>query len=180
MANLNKIMLIGRLTRDVEVVPFNNGGKVAKFGFAVNNRKMVDGTWTDVPVFIDCEAYNRGETGKLADNIERFLRKGSQAFLEGHLQMDEWTDKTTQQKRTKLKMVVETMQLLDPKDRDASGNGDGERADRPVTASAPRGGSRAPAASSAPRGGGRAPARSYDEDEPPQLRADGEESDIPF
>src|ERR1700722_17490360 len=72
MANLNKVMLIGRLTRDPEVRAFSNGGKVAKFGFAVNNRKKDSqtGQWEDVPMFIDCEAYNRGEFGKQADLVE--------------------------------------------------------------------------------------------------------------
>ena len=69
MANLNKVMLIGRLTRDPEVRTFSNGGKVAKFGFAVNNRKknQQTGQWEDDPVFLDVEAFNRGEFGKLAD-----------------------------------------------------------------------------------------------------------------
>src|SRR5215831_14371748 len=82
MANLNKVMLIGRLTRDPEMRTFSNGGKVAKFGFAVNNRKKNQQTdqWEEEPVFLDCEAFNRGETGKLADNVERFLHKGSQAY----------------------------------------------------------------------------------------------------
>jgi hypothetical protein len=77
MANLNKVLLIGRLTRDPEVRTFSNGGKVAHIGFAVNNRKKntQTGEWEDDPVFLDCEAFNRGETGKLADNIERVKRQ---------------------------------------------------------------------------------------------------------
>ena len=61
MANLNKVMLIGRLTRDPEVRTFSNGGKVAKFGFAVNNRTKKGGEWTDEPVYLDCQAFNRGD-----------------------------------------------------------------------------------------------------------------------
>ena len=82
MANLNKVMLIGRLTRDPEMRSFSNGGRVAKFGFAVNNRKknMQTGEWEEEPVFLECDAFNRGEFGKLADTIERYLRKGSQAY----------------------------------------------------------------------------------------------------
>ena len=85
MANLNKVMLIGRLTRDPEVRTFANGGKVAKFGFAVNNRKLNQQTnqWEDEPVFIDMEAFNRGDTGKLADRIEQTLTKGSLQGCEG-------------------------------------------------------------------------------------------------
>ena len=95
MANLNKVMLIGRLTREPEARSFSNGGKVVKFGFAVNNRKknMSTGQWEDEPVFVDCEAFNRGDQGGLADRIEQSLHKGSQIFVEGHLRFDQWTDK---------------------------------------------------------------------------------------
>src|SRR5687767_866254 len=93
MANLNKVMLIGRLTRDPEVRMFSNGGKVAKFGFAVNNRRknQQSGQWEDEPVFLDVEAFNRGEFGKQADLVEQYLRKGSQVFIEGHLKFEQWT-----------------------------------------------------------------------------------------
>src|SRR5947207_833557 len=65
MANLNKVMLIGRLTRDPEMRTFGNGGKVANFGFAVNNpkRNAQTGEWEDVPVWLDVEAFNR-ENGR--------------------------------------------------------------------------------------------------------------------
>src|SRR5262245_50292523 len=114
MANLNKVMLIGRLTRDPEVFMFANGGKVAKFGFAVNNRKKnaQTGQWEDVPVFLDVEAFNRGETGKTADLIEQYLRKGHQAFIEGHLRLDQWTTQEGQ-KRNKLLIVVDNVQFLE-------------------------------------------------------------------
>jgi single-strand DNA-binding protein len=76
MANLNKVMLIGRLTRDPEVRTFSNGGKVAKIGFAVNNRKkdQQSGQWVDDPVFLDVECFNRGENGRQADLVEQSLR----------------------------------------------------------------------------------------------------------
>jgi single-strand DNA-binding protein len=114
VANLNKVMLIGRLTRDPEVRVFGNGGKVAKFGFAVNNRRknQQSGQWEDEPVFLDMEVFNRGETGKQADLIESSLRKGHQVFIEGHLRMDNWTDKEGQ-KRSKLLVVVDNFQFLE-------------------------------------------------------------------
>ena len=128
MANLNKVMLIGRLTRDPEPRMFSNGGKVVNFGFAVNNRRKnpQTGQWEDEPVFIDCEAFNRGETGKTADLIEQYLHKGYQAYIEGHLKLDQWNDKATGDKRSKLKIVVDNVQFLEPK-RD----GDGSRASAP-------------------------------------------------
>src|SRR5262249_15285719 len=103
MANLNKVMLIGRLTRDPEVRAFPNGGKVAAFGFAVNNRRKnaQTGQWEDEAVFLDVEAFNpRGDQGRrLADLVEQHMRKGHQFFLEGHLRLDQWTDKNDGQKR---------------------------------------------------------------------------------
>src|SRR5215468_9805903 len=108
MANLNKVLLIGRLTRDPEVRTFSNGGKVAKFGFAVNNRKknQSTGEWEDEPVFLDIEAFNRGETGKQADLVEQVWRKGQQVFIEGRLKLDQWTSKEGE-KRSRLLIVAE-------------------------------------------------------------------------
>ena len=130
MANLNKVILIGRLTRDPESRTFSTGGKVTKFGFAVSNRKKNSqtGQWEDEPMFIDCEAFNRGEFGKLADTIETYCRKGSQICIEGRLRLDQWDDKTTGQKRSKHMIVVEQMQLLDRKeDGPGGGQGSGQR-----------------------------------------------------
>jgi single-strand DNA-binding protein len=160
MANLNKVVLIGRLTRDPECRTFSTGGKVAKFGFAVNNRKKNSqtGQWEDEPMFIDCEAFNRGEFGKLADRIEQYCKKGNQICIEGRLHLDQWDDKTTGQKRSKHKIVVDEMHLLDA---------------RPDGQGGPRtGGSAAPARAAA--GAPRASEEHYDEPAPNS----GEE--IPF
>jgi single-strand DNA-binding protein len=126
MANLNKVMLIGRLTRDPEARVFPNGGKVARFGFAVNNRKKnaQTGQWEDDPVFLECEVFNRGETGTLADRMEQSVRKGQQVFIEGHLKLDQWNDKTTGDKRSMLKVVVDNFQYLE---RREEGMGSGQR-----------------------------------------------------
>ncbi len=160
MANLNKVMLIGRLTRDPEVRTFSNGGKVAKFGFAVNNRRknQQTGQWEDEPVFIDAEVFNRGENGRQADLVEQSLRKGQQVFLEGHLRMDNWTDKEGQ-KRSKLLVVIDNFQFLEPR---------GDSAGAPRTASPP---ARKPA--DAGYGGG------YDEPEEGPSRG-AEDDNIPF
>jgi len=124
MANLNKVVLIGRLTRDPEIRAFPSGGKVASFGFAVNNRRknQSTGQWEDEPVFIDVDAFNRGEFGKQADLVEQYLRKGRQVFIEGHLKLDQWTSQDGQ-KRSKLKVVVDNLQFLDSKQDGAPGEG---------------------------------------------------------
>ena len=166
MANLNKVLLIGRLTREPEVRVFSTGGKVARFGFAVNNRKpnAQTGQWEEEPVFITVEAFNRETGRKLADLVEQYLHKGHQAFLEGHLKLDQWTDKEGQT-RKKLKVVLDNLQFLEP------------RSD----AAAAEGGARAPARST-PRPA--EPARGYGDSEPvepsPPPDAGGEGDNIPF
>jgi len=164
MANLNKVMLIGRLTREPEIRMFSNGGKVAKFGFAVNNRRKnnATGQWEDEPVFIDVEAFNRGENGKQADLVEQYLHKGHQAYVEGHLKLDQWTDKDGQ-KRSRLLIVLDNVQFLEPRADGGSSEGGGARYSKP-----------APVA----RNSGPAPvSSSYDE----PIEADSHgEGDIPF
>jgi len=127
MANLNKVLLIGRLTRDPEIRTFANGGKVAKFGFAVNNRKknQQTGQWEDEPVWLDIEAFNRGDYGKLADRVEQHLTKGQQVFIEGRLRLDQWTGQDGQ-KRQKLVIVMENFEFFAPR-----GEGGGQGGSRP-------------------------------------------------
>jgi single-strand DNA-binding protein len=134
MANLNKVMLIGRLTHDPEVRTFSNGGKVAKIRFAVNNRKknQQTGQWEDDPVYLDIDAFNR-DTRKLADLAQQYLKRGHQAFIEGHLVLDQWTD-ADGQKRSKLKVVMHDVQFLEPK---ADGQNGGTRSAAPARAAAP-------------------------------------------
>jgi single-strand DNA-binding protein len=169
MANLNKVMLIGRLTRDPEARTFSNGGKVAKFGFAVNNRRKnaSTGQWEDEPVFIDAEIFNRGDNGNQADRLEQTVRKGQQIFIEGHLKMDSWTSQDGQ-KRTKLVIVVDNFQYLEARGEGGmNGEGGMTRAPRPAN-TAPR----KPAAPSFNNGNG-----DYDEPEPLDATRD---DDIPF
>jgi single-strand DNA-binding protein len=137
MANVNKVMLIGRLTRDPESRTFANGGKVTNFGFAANNRKknQQTGQWEDEAMFIDCKVFNRGEMGKKADLAEQYLRKGHQTYLEGHLVLEQWDDKQTGQKRSKHVLVVDDFQFLEPR-KDGMG-GSGGSYQRPQPAPAP-------------------------------------------
>lgn len=128
MANFNRVILIGRLTRDPECRTFSNGGKVAKFGFATSsNRKknQQTGQWEDEPMFIDCEVFNRGENGTQANVVEQYCRKGSQICIEGKLKLEQWDDKTTGQKRSKHLIVVDSVQLLGSKQDDQGGGGGG-------------------------------------------------------
>jgi single-strand DNA-binding protein len=156
MANLNKVMLIGRLTRDPEPIQVRGSGQGAKFGFAVNNRKLNQDTqqWEDVPVFIDMEVWNRGENGKQADRVLQTLRRGQQLFVEGHLKLDQWTDPPEKggAKRSKLSVVVDNFQYLEP--RADGGEGGAAPARQPMRSAPANGGgnqggyNRAPAAAS--------------------------------
>jgi single-strand DNA-binding protein len=170
MANLNKVMLIGRLTRDPEVRTFSNGGKVANLGFAVNNRKknQQTGEWEDEPCFLDLKAFNSGfERGrKLADLCEQYLRKGHQAYIEGHLVLEQWTSQDGT-KQSKIRVVVEEVQFLEP--RSQGGMGDSGMS-RPAPAPA-----RPTSDYSSNNGGG------YHEPEPDRIEPPATaESDIPF
>jgi single-strand DNA-binding protein len=172
MATLNKVMLIGRLTDDPEaprVLP-NSGNKVVKFRFAVSrNRKNPEtGQWENDPnpLFIDCEAFSRGDNSRVADLITQYVRKGSQIYVEGRLQLDQWEDRQTGQKRSKHKVVVDAIQLLDTR----SGGGEDEGGFH--------GGSRAasaPARGAPPRSQG----NSYDMGEPHGGSPEGE-PEVPF
>ena len=124
MANLNKVMLIGRLTRDPEIKTFSNGGKVAKIGFAVNNRKknMQSGQWEDVPVWIDLKVFNRETGAKKADLAESSLKKGHQIFVEGHLVLEEWTGKEDGKKASKMVVYVDDFQFLEKREGGAGGS----------------------------------------------------------
>lgn len=122
-ANYNKVILIGRLTRDPEYRVFSNGGAVARFGFAVSSRRknQATGQWEDGdPMFIDVKAFNR-EFRKHADFVRDRFQKGSLMFLEGRLVFEQWDDNQTGQKRTKHVMYLENYQFLESKPEDGMG-----------------------------------------------------------
>ncbi len=121
MGNLNKVMLIGRLTRDPEIKEFSNGGKVANIGFAVNNsrKNQQTGQWEDVPVWVELKAFNRETGRKTADIAAKYLRKGQQIYVEGHLVLEEWAGKEDGKKQTKMVVYVDDFQFLDKREEGA-------------------------------------------------------------
>jgi single-strand DNA-binding protein len=109
MGSLNKVMLIGNLTREPEVRYTPKGSAVCDLGMAVNRsyvtdsgEKMQETTYVDVVVW-----------ARLAELAAQYLRKGSSLFVEGRLQMDTWEDKQTGQKRSKLRVVADNLQFLE-------------------------------------------------------------------
>src|SRR4030095_14779295 len=108
MANFNKVMLMGNLTRDPEVRYTTKGTAVAEIGLAVNriyssenNEKREETTFVDVTLW-----------GRTAEVAGEYLKKGRPVFIEGRLQLDSWEDKQSGQKRSKLRVVAEGMQLI--------------------------------------------------------------------
>jgi single-strand DNA-binding protein len=124
MANVNKVLLIGNLTRDPELRFLPNQTAVAEFGLAVNRRwKTQAGEDREEVAFIDCSAF-----AKQAEVIAQWCKKGKPLFVEGRLKFDQWEDRQTQAKRSKLTVVVENFQFLGGKDdgEHAGGGRDGE------------------------------------------------------
>lgn len=118
MANLNKVMLLGNLTRDPELRYTPKGTAVGDLGLAVNRRVSDgNGNWSDEVTFLDVTVWGRD-----AENAQKYLAKGRGVFIEGRLQLDSWEDKATGQKRTKLKIIGETVQFL-PDSRGGAGGG---------------------------------------------------------
>jgi single-strand DNA-binding protein len=108
MASLNKVLLIGNLTRDPELRVTPKGTAICQFGLAVNRQyKDESGATRDETAFIDIEAW-----GKQGELVSKYLQKGSPAFIEGRLRFDSWEDKQSGQKRSKLKVVLENVQFL--------------------------------------------------------------------
>ena len=162
MANLNKVMLMGNLTRDPEVRYTPKGTAVAELGLAINriytadnNEKREETTFVDVTLW-----------GRTAEIAGEFLKKGRPVFIEGRLQLDTWDDKQTGQKRSKLKVVGEAMQLIGSRGGGGEGGGSG--------ASGGGGEHSAPPSSSRPAPSPSKPKPPTDPDLEP------EEDDIPF
>ena len=119
MANLNKVMLIGNLTRDPEIKYTPKGTAIAAFGLAVNRNYTTEtGEKREEVTFIDLEAY-----GRVAEIIGEYCKKGRPLFVEGRLKLDTWDDKTSGQKRSKTKVVVENIQLLGGREGGPGGGG---------------------------------------------------------
>ena len=118
MAYLNKVFLLGNLTRDPELRVTPKGTAICQFGLAVNRQyKDESGATRDETAFIDIEAW-----GKQGELVSKYLQKGSLALIEGRLRFDSWEDKQSGQKRNKLKVVLDNVQFLP---RSGGGGGGG-------------------------------------------------------
>ena len=152
--NVNTVILAGHLTRDPEMRSLTGEKVVVNFSLAINRRyKGNDGEIKEDSTFVDCEAW-----GRTAELVGQYLAKGSAAYVEGRLKLDNWQDKDGKN-RSRLKVVVENVQFVGPpKSKGATPTTD---AAEPVMSGA-AGAPRAPGASPAPRIAGR-PAAGHDE-----------------
>jgi single-strand DNA-binding protein len=119
MANLNRVLLIGNLTRDPEVRYTPKGTAVTEIGLAVNRiYSGEDGEKKEETTFVDVTLWARQ-----AEIAGQYLKKGRPVFIEGRLQLDTWDDKQTGQKRSRLRVVAENLQLLGSRQEGGEGSG---------------------------------------------------------
>ena len=152
MNSVNHVMVLGNLTRDPELRYTPKGMAIAKVGLAINrNWTSEGGEKKEEVTFVDVDIF-----GRTAENVAQYMKKGRPIMIEGRLRLDQWDDKQTGQKRSRLGVVAETVQFLGSP---TGGGGDGGEA-------APR--RSAPAASAA------APSAAAEPDMPPP------DDDVPF
>ena len=121
MPNLNKVSLMGNLTRDPEVRYTPKGMAVTDIGMAINRRYKVENETREEVTFVDVTFW-----GKQAEVIAQWMKKGRPLYVEGRLQLDTWDDKQTGKKTSRLKVVGEEFQFLGgPRDEGGGGGGGG-------------------------------------------------------
>ena len=121
MANFNKVLLIGNLTRDPELKHTPSNQAVASIGLAVNRSfSTKDGEKREETTFVDCEAW-----GRQAEVMSQYLAKGRPVMIEGRLKLDQWQDKDGNN-RSKLRVVVENFQFLGGRGEGGPGGGGGQ------------------------------------------------------
>jgi len=119
MANVNKVILIGNVTRDPEVKFTPKGSAVTDVGLAINRNYTLDnGEKREETIFVDVELW-----GRLAEIAGEYAKKGRPIYIEGRLRMDTWEDKASGQKRSRMKVVGENLQLLGGRPGGASSGG---------------------------------------------------------
>jgi single-strand DNA-binding protein len=133
MANFNKVILVGNLTRDPELRYTPKGMAIAKVGIAVNrNWTSETGEKKEEVTFVDVDIF-----GRTAENVAQYMKKGRPILIEGRLRLDQWDDKQTGQKRSKLGVVGEVVQFLGSSMGGGEGGGEAPAPRRPSAPSTP-------------------------------------------
>ena len=156
MPNFNRVLLMGNLTRDPELRVTPKGTSVCQFGMAVNRVfRGENGENQEETTFVDLEAW-----GRQAEIISKYVGKGNPLFVEGRLKFDSWESKTGE-KRSKLKVVVENMQLMGGRGEASNGGGGFSSPEKHSPQARP-----APADSPVPSATSAAPSDDIEEDVP--------------
>ena len=138
MGNFNKVILLGNLTRDIELRHTQSNQAVANFSIAVNRQwKDQSGQTHEEATFVDCESW-----GRQAEVMHQYLGKGREVMIEGRLRMDRWQDKQSGANRSKLVVVVESFQFIGGRGESGGGAAIETSRSRPASGA----GSSAPAA----------------------------------
>ena len=116
MANYNLIVLMGNITKDIELSYTPNQVEVANFGIAVNKKFTVNGEKRESVLFVDCVAFKKN-----AINLNKYVSKGDPLFITGELQLDTWTTNEGQ-KRSKHKILVNSFQFISSQPQQGAGN----------------------------------------------------------
>lgn len=164
MLELNKVMMVGRLTRDPEMVYGNSGNAIAKMGVAVNRRGY--GGREDETYFIDVTAF-----GQSAEFVSKYFTKGKAIYIEGRLQQDRWTDRETGGNRSKVYVIAERVQFAESKAEQQAADGYQQRGGGYQQS----GHQDAAPANTAPSGGGGGGAQ-----QPPDFSGGQTDDDLPF
>lgn len=125
MANFNRIILCGNLTRDPQLKYLPSNTEIVEFGLAVNRKFKVNGEDREEVLFVDCALF-----GKAATVINQYCVKGGQILVEGRLKLDTWEDKHGGGKRSKHSVIVENFQLMGSRRDDSSQEAQPARAPR--------------------------------------------------
>ena len=108
MPSLNKVLLMGNLTRDPELRVTPKGTPICQFSLAINRQfKMESAESREEVIYVDIEAW-----GKQGETIAKYCTKGRPLYVEGRLRLDQWEDKNTKEKRSRMKVVLEQFQFL--------------------------------------------------------------------
>ena len=130
MANFNKVLSLGNLTRDPQLSYLPSQTAVIDFGLAVNRKwRSQDGTMKDETCFVDCRAF-----GKFAENLNKFCKKGNPLFIEGRLTFNSWTAKDGS-KHSKHCITVENFQLLGLPNKGKTDSGGGSSSEEAISSS---------------------------------------------
>ena len=106
MMNVNQWIAIGHVCRDPDIKTVGDNSKVAGFRLAVNRSFKKGDSWVERPTFIDCEAWSHN-----AEKVEKSVQKGTEVFIRGRIESDEWTSKDSGEKRSKHKVYVLELQI---------------------------------------------------------------------